>query len=255
MEGLVMNSKILLSIVIPCYNEAENLKQGALTEVFNYLQTVGFTWELIVSDDGSSDNSRELVRAAIAGISDAYLLENPHGGKPAAILAGIRKARGEYLLFTDMDQSTPLTELEKFLPFFSEYDVIIGARKERKNFPLYRRIGSKVFRTIRKSLLLGTIDDTQCGFKVFRTELAGRLFPQLLFFQEKTRAAGWKVTAFDVELLYLAQTAGHAIKEIFVEWEDRDRTAGKQKSYLKESAEMFCQVLKVKFNAWRGLYK
>jgi dolichyl-phosphate beta-glucosyltransferase len=250
-----MNFKVWLSVVIPCYNEAENVKQGALTEVFEYLNNVGFTWELIVSDDGSSDNSRELVRTAIAGSANACLLENPHGGKPAAILAGIRKARGEYLLFTDMDQSTPLTELEKFLPFFSEYDVMIGARQDRKNFPLYRRIGSKVFRMIRKSLLLGTINDTQCGFKVFRTALAGRLFPQLQFFQERARVEGWKVTAFDVELLYLAQTAGHAIKEIAVEWEDRDRTAGKQKSYLKESAEMLAQVLKVRLNAWRGLYK
>jgi dolichyl-phosphate beta-glucosyltransferase len=250
-----MNSKLFLSVVIPCYNEAENVKQGALAEVFNYLTNTGFTWELIVSDDGSSDNSRELVRTALAGRSNACLLENPHGGKPAAIFAGIRKARGEYLLFTDMDQSTPLTELEKFLPFLSEYDVIIGARRERKNFPLYRRIGSKVFRIIRKSILLGNINDTQCGFKVFRTALAERLFPQLQFFQAKSRVEGWKVTAFDVELLYLAQATGHAIKEIWVEWEDRDRTAGKQKSYLKESVEMFSQVLKVRLNAWRGLYK
>jgi dolichyl-phosphate beta-glucosyltransferase len=250
-----MNSNVFLSIVIPCYNEAENLKQGALTEVFNYLQTVGFTWELIVSDDGSSDNSRELARTRIAGISGAYLLENRHGGKPAAILAGIGKARGEYLLFTDMDQSTPLSELEKLLPYCSEYDVIIGARKERKNFPFYRRIGSGVFRQIRKSILLRGINDTQCGFKVFRTELAAKLFPRLQFFRERVEVTGWKVTAFDVELLYLAQSTGHPIKEVFVEWEDRDRTTGKQKSYLKESAEMLSQVLKVKLNALRGYYK
>jgi dolichyl-phosphate beta-glucosyltransferase len=250
-----MNYPIDLSIVIPCYNEVENIQYGVLNEVFSYLNTVGFQWELLIADDGSIDGSKELVKQLVAGQSNAFLLENGHGGKPAAILAGIQKARGEYLLFTDMDQSTPLIELDKLIPYFHGFDVIIGSRQERKNFPFYRKLGSALFRLIRRALILKEIKDTQCGFKVIRTKLARQLFPQLQFFQKQTAVVGWKVTAFDVELLYLAKKNGNLIKEVAVDWEDRDRTGGKEKSYFKESSEMLTQVLKVKYNDLRGLYQ
>jgi dolichyl-phosphate beta-glucosyltransferase len=250
-----MEPPIYLSIVIPCYNEAANLRHGVLNEVFFYLNTTGFNWELIISDDGSTDDSKELISQAIAGRPDVFLVENSHGGKPAAILAGVKKARGVYLLFTDMDQSTPLSELDKLLPYFRDYWVIIGSRRQRRRFPFYRKLGSGVFRLIRRAIVLPGINDTQCGFKVFRTELAAQLFPRLQFFQDQMMISGWKVTAFDVELLYLVEKSGRRIKEVPVTWEDRDCSDGKNKSYFKESGEMLAQVLKVKCNDFRGLYK
>lgn len=249
-----MKYDLYLSIVIPCYNEAANLENGRLTEVFDYLKKAGFTWEVIISDDGSTDHSRELVKKQIAGQPRAALLENVHGGKPMAILAGIQKARGRYVLFTDMDQSTPLTELDKLLPYFDQYDVIIGSRQERKDFPMYRKIGSLVFRLIRQALILRRIADTQCGFKALQTDLAADLFPKLQFFQNQAAVSGWKVGAFDVELLYLAEVGGRLIKEVPVEWADRDQSCNKEKSYFKEAGEMLAEIFKVKYNGMRGVY-
>ena len=109
---------IFLSVIIPCYNEEENLKRGVLTEVHFYLKKKDFSWEIIISDDGSSDRSKDLIRSQIKSWKNFRLLENPHGGKPSALWFGIKSAKGEYVLFSDMDQSTPISEFSKMLPFF-----------------------------------------------------------------------------------------------------------------------------------------
>jgi len=245
-----------LSVLIPCYNERENLLRGVLDEVDAYLRQQPYTYEVLISDDGSTDDSRDLVRRFIAGKPSFRLLENPHGGKPSALWYGLQAAQGEIVLFTDMDQSTPIYELAKLLPFFEQgYDVVIGSRGlERQDFPWYRRLGSRVFRRLRQALLLPTIIDTQCGFKAFRTSIVRRIFPRLEPLRRPVQAKGWRVTAFDVELLYLLERAGHRIAEVPVEWANRDVALGKRKSYLRESQEMLGQVLRVKWNAWRGLY-
>src|SRR5258708_404338 len=105
--------KTYISIIIPCYNEEANLKLGALAQVYKYLREKKFEWEVIISDDGSTDGSKKIVREQIKKFKNFYLLENEHGGKPAALLAGLKKAKGDWVLFTDMDQSTPISELEK----------------------------------------------------------------------------------------------------------------------------------------------
>lgn len=243
-----------LSVVIPCYNEKENLQRGVLEEVYTYLQTVPFRWELIVSDDGSTDGSIELIKAFARGRTDVVCLENSHGGKPVAIFHGIKIAAGEFILFTDMDQSTPLSELEKLLPFFTDYNIIIGSRLKRKNFLFYRRLGSLIFKYSRKFVILNQIDDTQCGFKVFKTTLARALFPKLEFIRTPINTKGWTVTCFDVELLYLAQLGHQKIKEVMVDWEDRDESSTKKKSYFRESIQMLFQIVKIKLNNVRGLY-
>jgi len=251
-----MKSKPYLSIVIPCYNESENLKRGVLDEVYDFLKKQDFSWEVIVSDDGSTDDSRELVKKIISKKENFRLKENPHGGKPSAVWGGIQEARGEYVLFTDMDQSTPLCEILKLIPYFQAYQVVIGSRgSERENFSLIRKIGSNVFRLFRKMILLPKINDTQCGFKVLRTDVAREIFPLLQFFKKEKVVKGWKVTSFDVELLFIAEKFGYKIKEVPVEWKDRDVAKGKKKSYFKESKEMLMQILRVKINDLRGLYK
>jgi glycosyltransferase involved in cell wall biosynthesis len=250
-----MKNEVFLSVVIPCYNESDNLQRGVLNEVDNFLRTQDFSWEVIVSDDGSTDNSRNLVKKIVSEKKNFRLKENSHGGKPSAVWGGIQEARGEYVLFTDMDQSTPIREILKLIPYFQTYQVIIGSRgSERENFSLIRKVGSNVFRLFRKALLLPEINDTQCGFKAFKTEVAKKIFPMLEFFKKEKEVKGWKVTSFDVELLFIAKKLGYKIKEVPVEWKDRDIAKGKKKSYFKESKEMLGQIIRVKLNDLKGLY-
>jgi len=252
-----MSTAPAMSIIVPCYNERENLERGVIEEMAGYLVGLDRTYEVIISDDGSSDNSRELVSERIAGLSCFRLLENTHGGKPSAVWNGIQDAVGDIVLFADLDQSTPLREADKLLPSFDEgYDVVIGSRGiERENFDLLRRLGSAVFRGFRRLLILPGISDTQCGFKAMRREIAQDLFPQLEAIRAQQSVVGWRVTAFDVELLFLARRAGYRIDEVVVEWANRDVSTGKDKSYFAESREMAGQVLRVRLNAWLGRYR
>lgn len=252
--------KTYLSVVIPCYNEEANLRRGVLKEVYHYLKDRKFSWEVIISDDGSSDASRELVKSQTAGYDNFLLLANSHGGKPAALLHGIKKAKGKYILITDMDQSTPISELTKLLKFTDrDYGAIIGSRGLiRKNFPLYRKAGAVVFMAVRRALILPEITDTQCGFKLFRSEILKKAFPRLEFFRRKEKISGWKVTSFDVELLHIIKKMGQGIKEVPVLWNDRDVSIGKGGSlsrYVRESKEMFSQIMRVKLNEIKGLYQ
>jgi glycosyltransferase involved in cell wall biosynthesis len=247
--------RLFLSVIIPCFNESENLRRGVLDEVYQFLTDQRFNWELIVSDDGSTDNSRRLVRSWFKGKRGVSLLENKHFSKPAALWEGIKKAKGDFILFSDMDQSTPIKEFLKLQPFLKDYDAIIGSRGlARKRYSLLRKIGSAVFLVLRKTILLKDINDTQCGFKVFKTNVVKKIFPRLQIFQNDKKVKGWKVTSYDVELLFIFEKFGYQIKEVEVEWEDRDVSKGKQRSYLKESKEMLEQIIRVKINDWKGKY-
>ena len=249
-----MKDKIFLSVIIPCYNEEKNLKRGVLDEVENYLQKQKFTSEVIISDDESTDNSRQLIKDYLQKHPRFKILENKHAGKPFAVRSGIAKAQGEIVLFTDMDQSTPIKEFDKLLPFFQkDFDVVIGSRgQKREGFSLLRLVGSNVFRLIRQTLLLKNIVDTQCGFKAFKNQVAKDLFSCLLIFKEAKETKGWKVGAFDVELLFIAQKKGYRIGEAVINWEDKD--SGKERKYFKESKEMLKELLRVKMNDLRRKY-
>ncbi|OGM05214.1 hypothetical protein A2715_04645 [Candidatus Woesebacteria bacterium RIFCSPHIGHO2_01_FULL_39_32] len=252
--------KIFLSVIIPCYNEEENLKRNVLSEVHDFLKNKVFSWEVIISDDGSTDGSKDLIKSQIKGWKNFRLLENPHGGKPSALWFGIKSAKGEYVLFSDMDQSTPIDQLGKLLPFLAKnIGAVIGSRGLlRKNFPLYRRIGSIVFMAVRKLFILPEIDDTQCGFKLFRKEVALRSFPKLEFFRKEKRVKGWTVTSWDVELLHIIKKIDFRIEEVPVQWKDIDVSKSKGGvfgRYARESKEMLTQILRVKLNDLKGLYK
>ena len=105
------SENLFLSVIIPCYNEGGNLKRNVLNGVHQYLKSKKFSWEVLVSDDGSSDTSRELVKKEIVSWKNFRLLENPHGGKPSALWYGICAAKGKFVLFADIDQSTPIYQL------------------------------------------------------------------------------------------------------------------------------------------------
>lgn len=252
---------VFLSVVIPCYNEARNLEQGVLDEVDRFLNQQTYRWEVIVVDDGSTDASRQLIQEIIATKAGFALVDIAHGGKPAAVWAGIQQAQGAVVLFTDMDQSTPIHEVDKLLPWYDQgFDVVIGSRgAAREGFTILRKLGSWVFRSLRSLFLLRSINDTQCGFKTCRREVALESFPRLQFFKQADRPRGWKVSAYDVELLYIMEKAGHAIKEVVVEWQNRDVsvTKGQQSEllrYVNESLEMAREIFRVKRNEMRGLY-
>ena len=164
------------------------------------------------------------------------------------------------MLFSDMDQSTPINQLDKLLPFLAKnVGAVIGSRGLlRKNFPLYRRIGSIVFMAVRKLFILPGIGDTQCGFKLFRKEVTLRSFPKLEFFRKEKRVKGWTVTSWDVELLHIIKKMNFRIEEVPVQWKDIDVSKSKGSvfgRYARESKEMLTQILRVKLNDLKGLYK
>jgi dolichyl-phosphate beta-glucosyltransferase len=255
------NSELAVSVIIPCYNEERNLARGVLDEVYQYLTRQDYGWEVIIINDESTDHSASLVEQFIAGKENFILFDIPHGGKPAAIWAGIQQAKGAVVLFTDMDQSTPIAELGQLLPWCQQgFDMVIGSRgSAREGFSLMRKVGSFVFRTVRGLFLLPGIADTQCGFKLCRRQVALQVFPHLEFLKNKAGPSGWKVTAYDVELLFLVEQAGYRIKEVVVSWSNRDQSDTKSQSselvrYVNESVDMARQVMRVKLNQLKGLY-
>jgi len=232
-----------------------------LDEVYQYLVGQDYAWEVIIVNDESTDNSKGLIEHFARNKKHVSLHDIPHGGKPAAVWAGIQQARGEIVLFTDMDQSTPISELGKLYPWYERgFDVVIGSRgTAREGFAIIRQIGSAVFRGLRRMFLLPDISDTQCGFKSCRREAALQVFPRLQFFKREERPKGWKVSAYDVELLYLFEQAGCSIKEVQVAWQNRDESdtkdqTGEMARYFKESLEMAKEVARVKRNQVKGLY-
>jgi glycosyltransferase involved in cell wall biosynthesis len=249
-------NKIFLSVIIPMFNESENLKRGVLEEVDSFLKKQDYESEVIISDDGSTDEGVEIVKKYIKDRSRFQLLANPHGGKPYAVRAGVEAAQGKIVLFTDMDQSTPIEELNKLLLYFDKgFDIVIGSRgMARQDFPWYRKLMAFGFRTFRRMMLLKDIVDTQCGFKAFKREVIKNLFGDLQIFEEAKKVKGWRVGAFDVELLFLAQKRGYKVAEVPVEWQDRDITRGKQRKFINESKEMLKEILRVKLNDLRGIY-
>lgn len=256
-----MVKNIFLSVVIPSYNETENLKSGVLDQVKNYLQKQKYTWEVLVSDDGSISEAKKLAKDFCEGNRGFTFLENPHGGKPFALWAGIQKAGGEIVLFTDMDQSAPISELDKLLPWYKEgYDLVIGSRgTERKSYSLLRQLGSVIFKIFRQSILLPNITDTQAGFKSFKREIGLKIFPKLqIIRQGNTGTKGWSVGSWDAEFLFIADKLGYKIKEVPILWENRDLSVGTKKSgsgkYLKESWEMVQQMFRVRVNDLKGYY-
>lgn len=249
-------AKIFLSVVIPCYNEEKNIVRGALEGVAKYFKAQKYSWQVIISDDASTDGSLRLIEQFLNKNTGFTLLKNAHGGKLFALKAGLGKAEGEIILFTDMDQSTPISELDKLLPYFNQgYKVVIGSRGQtRQGFSLFRQLASNIFRLIRQSLLLREIVDTQCGFKAFKQKAIKRIFSQMEMFKNTREVQGWRVSAYDVEALFLAQKFGYRIKEVPVKWIDKDISVGKKRNFAKESREMFKEVIRVRLNDLLGKY-
>jgi glycosyltransferase involved in cell wall biosynthesis len=211
-----MNRK--LSILIPAYNEAPAIRAGKLAQVLNWLAQQKYTGEVIVVDDGSQDGTARL--AAEAG---SRVLTIPHGGKAAALVAGMRAAQGEVILFTDMDQATPISEAPRLLERLETAPgVAIGSRGlVRPGAPLGRYLLSWS-QVLARSILIGLrLTDTQCGFKAFSNPVARQVLDHLQIYPPARPAVvqGPSVTSgFDVEFLFVAQRLGVPIYEVPVAW-------------------------------------
>lgn len=242
-----------LSIVIPAYNELENLKKGVLGEVENYLKAVDYLYEVVIVDDGSTDSTVAIIKQQIGHKKNFRLIENPHGGKALAVITGLLEAKGEVALFTDMDQATPLREVENFFPQFKEgYEVVVGSRQGRKGAPLIRKLAAWGFATLRNLVLGLPFADTQCGFKAFNRKSRQTIFPGLKREWEKMRAKGAAVNAgFDVEALFLAKKKGFKIAEVLVDWH---HVGTERVQIIKDSIDGLKDILRIKWNDLRGKY-
>lgn len=242
-----------LSIIIPSYNEEKNLKKGVLEEVGNYLVSKGLEFEVIIVDDGSSDQSAELIKKSISKKKNFRLIQNPHGGKAYAVMTGMQVASGEIVLFTDMDQATPINQIEKFLPKFKEgYDIVIGSRHGRKGAPFVRKVAAWGFSLLRGIILELPFKDTQTGFKAFNRQSVDKIIPKIKSEWGVVHFKGGAVNAgFDVELLYLAKKYGFKTAEVPVEWNyvDTERV-----QVVKDAMAAIYDMVRIRWNDLMGKY-
>lgn len=245
-----------LTVVIPAYNEETNIRLGALDKVSRYMENRDYSWEVILVDDGSSDRTPELLEDCVRATRGFRLIHNPHQGKAATVITGSLAALGRIILFTDLDQATPLSEADKLLPWFTKgFDVVIGSRNSRREGAPVTRIAMARGFMILRSIILGLhgITDTQCGFKAFRQEIAREIFSKLKLYGHHHSGEGSMVTAgFDIEVLFLAKKLGYRIKEVPVEWHYVET---RRVNPIKDSWQGFMDIIKIRDNAWRGMYR
>ena len=209
--------KSKLSVVIPAFNESENFHRGSLDSVVNFLKKQKNSWEVILVDDGSSDNTKDLLLKFSKKHKGFKVLSIPHGGKVKAVAEGVFSAVGEIVLFCDFDQSTPISEISKFIKEFDDgADIVIGARLEKKGWSLLQNLRSTIFNLLVQVIVLPGIKDTQCGFKAFKNHIAQKLFQDIKITKHSAKD-GYK-GAFDVELLYGARRRGYKISTVPVGW-------------------------------------
>lgn len=246
-----------LSIVIPAYNEASNIRAGSLAKVARYLAAQSYTCEVLVVDDGSEDETAALAEDFAGRHSGFLVIRAPHRGKAPAIATGMLAAQGQVILFSDMDQATPIGEVAKLLPWFDQgYDVVIGSRGTvRRNAPWWRKFMSRG-QIFLRSLILGFrgITDTQCGFKAFRRQAVEPILSRLnLYGQEADKEVqGATVTSgFDVEMLFVAQKLGYRIKEVPVVW---DYQSTRRVNLLRDSLRGVRDLLHIRLADLQGAY-
>lgn len=212
-----------LSLIIPAYNEAARIA-GTIAEAVAWLTGQPFATEVIVVDDGSDDDTADLADRALSTLERGRVLRIPHGGKAAAVRVGMLAATYEQIAFSDADLATPLSYLAELRAALAEgCDVAIGSREgagaRRFGEPPYRHLMGRVFNRLVRLLLIPGVNDTQCGFKLFRAEVARDLFRRSRLYRPGGQVIdGPRVTAFDVELLTIARLHGYRTCSVPVVW-------------------------------------
>ncbi|MBI2031297.1 MAG: glycosyltransferase [Candidatus Levybacteria bacterium] len=246
-----------LSVVIPSYNEMANLQKGVLDKVLHFLTKQKYSFEVIIVDDGSTDGSVDFAEKFVKDNPEFRIIKNNHLGKAGAVTKGVLEASGEYVVFTDMDQATPIEEIDKIMPYLDKgFDIVIGSRNsKRKGAPWTRLVMARGMMLLR-SIIVGIkgISDTQCGFKAFRHDVAKKLFEKINRINKGfSEVSGSKVSAgFDVELLFLAQKMKYKIKEVPVNWLYVET---RRVSPLRDSIDGFFDLIKIKINSIKGTYR
>lgn len=246
-----------ISFIIPCYNEELNIQKGVLDKIGNYVHHVPAIKEVIISDDGSTDSTKKLIKKEYLTQYPLFkLLENEHKGKAQTLISAILSAKSDYVLFTDIDLATPIEEAEKMIQEIEKNtDIIIGSRSgTRKGAPLTRKIMAVGFIFIRNFIIgLKNIKDTQCGFKAFRTEAARKIINSLVVFKNTQGVKGSSVSAgFDLEFLFLGTKMGFSITEIPVVWKHVET---KNVNFITDTLETLQDILRIKYYDITHAYK
>ena len=235
------------SFIIPAYNESVRIRP-ALHALVRHAQEQNWEVEILVVNDGSSDDTAQIVREYGRAHPQVLLLENPgNWGKGYSVRNGMLHARGDICLFTDADLSSPMTEAQKLFDAIAQgADIAIGSRWLRRELqtqpqPLYRQLFGRIFNLALRLILGLRFADTQCGFKAFRRDAAQRIFPL-----QKIERWG-----FDPEILFLAQRAGLRVEEIPVLWAHSE---GTRLHPLRDGLRMFAEVLRIRWNVMTGAY-
>lgn len=238
---------VSLSVVIPAYNESFRVP-STLPQILRYLESRPETYEVVVVDDGSTDDTARLVEQVCANQPAVRLVRHwTNCGKGFAVRTGMLAAHGEYRLFSDADLSAPITETDRLLePLREGYDIVIGSRALRREWitvhqSWFRETAGRFFNFCIRRITGLEFHDTQCGFKVFRREAAQVIFPA-----QKITGFG-----FDVEMLYLARKFGFRALEVPVHWAHSEDT---KVSLWRHSLPMFWDLLRIRWNDWRGKY-
>jgi glycosyltransferase involved in cell wall biosynthesis len=238
---------ISYSFVIPAYNESVRIRP-TLDAILRYLQEHNWDAEVLVVNDGSIDDTAQIVREYGKLHPQILLVENPgNRGKGYSVRNGMLHARGHLCLFTDADLSSPITEVPKLFAAIEQgADIAIGSRWLRAELqterqPLYRQAFGRIFNFVLRVVLGLRFADTQCGFKAFRREAAQRIFPL-----QKIERWG-----FDPEILFLARRAGLRVAEVPVLWAHSE---GTRLDPFRDGVRMFVEVLRIRWYAITGEY-
>lgn len=239
-----MNQQPLLSIIIPAYNEEHRLPRS-LDKIVGFVAQQPEEIEVLIVENGSRDRTTEIADAYAARYPFIRVLHSAKG-KGAAVRAGMMAGEGRYLFMCDSDLSMPIEEVRKFLPpLLDNYDVAIASREgpgaHRYNEPQFRHLMGRVFNLIVRVIAIPRFQDTQCGFKSFRREVAREVFTD-------GAMDGW---AFDVEALFIALRRGYKVVAVPINWyHDPDSRVNP----LHDTWRMFRDVLKIRINGWKGVY-
>jgi glycosyltransferase involved in cell wall biosynthesis len=236
-----MTKRVCLSIIVPAFNEEKRLP-STLKAIINYLTKQKYSSEIIIVSDGSIDKTKKVSESFKETFSELKVIEYfPNRGKGAAVKEGIEVSRGDYKLFMDADMAVPVEFISKFLKIIvNGYDIVIGSRgmsdsKIQNHQSFSREFLAKVFGFIQQFILVLTIKDTQCGFKLFTKNATDTLFPQVLF----------DCAYFDAELLFLAQKMGLSIAEVGVSWSHDGET--RLPIGVKRSIEIIKKLLLIQY--------
>lgn len=245
-----------VSVVVPVYNESSRMARS-LDRIWTYFHSVAARPEIIIVDDGSADDTLHQAREFARSHPEVVILAESHRGKASAVLAGLERARGDVAGFMDIDLATPLEAWETCRDALDDgAGVAIASREgvgaQRVDEPWYRHAMGRIFNLLVRTFLLPGIQDTQCGFKFFRRDALDIVMPRTQLYRGAGEVHIPRVTAFDVELLFIARKHGFRIAVVPVTWHYGDQS---KVNPITDTLQNLRDVLMVRLNGWMGRYE